>query len=117
MPNANETEHHRLFVAVRLPEQIKSALASVQAELQSKLPEHSVTWTKTEQLHLTLKFLGNVAVTQIDALIHQLGAACLEFTPLALRAERLGAFPDLLSPRVIWAGLNDTGGQLTHMHK
>src|SRR6266853_591130 len=105
-------EHYRLFVAIRIPEQIKDAMAAAQAELRQALPEREVTWTKREQLHLTLKFLGNVDAHCVDALNDQLRAACQGFAPLTLRAERVGAFPEARLPRVVWAGLTDAEVQL-----
>ena len=105
-------EHYRLFIAIRMPEQIKDAVAAAQSELREALPERGVTWTKREQLHLTLKFLGNVDAQCVDALNEQLRAACQGFAPLTLRAECVGAFPDARLPRVVWAGLSDAEGQL-----
>src|SRR6266404_5648033 len=105
-------EHYRLFVAIRIPEQIKHAMAAAQSELRRALPERVVTWTKREQLHLTLKFLGNVDTQCMDALNEQLRAACQGFAPLTLRAERIGVFPDARLPRVVWVGLTDAEGQL-----
>src|SRR5260221_8223184 len=95
-----------------MPEQIKDALAAAQSDLRRALPESGVTWTKREQLHLTLKFLGNVDAQCMDALNEQLRAACQGFAPLSLRAERVGAFPNARLPRVVWAGLTDAKGQL-----
>ncbi len=105
-------EHYRVFVAIVMPEQIKDAMAAAQSELRQALPERGVTWTTREQFHLTLKFLGNVEVQCVDALNAQLRAGCRGFSPLRLRAERIGAFPNERVPRVIWAGLTDAEGQL-----
>ena len=105
-------EHYRLFVAIRIPEQIKDAMAAAQSELRQALPGRGMAWTKREQLHLTLKFLGNVDAQCVDALNEQLRAACQGFAPLTLRAECVGAFPDARLPRVVWAGLSDAEGQL-----
>ena len=105
-------EHYRLFIAIRMPEQIKDAMAGAQSDLRQALPEQGVTWTKREQLHLTLKFLGNVDTQLVVALNEQLHAACQIFAPLTLRVERVGAFPNARLPRVIWAGLTDAEGQL-----
>src|SRR5881628_1010459 len=108
-------ERYRLFVAIRILDQIKVAMAAAQAELRHVLAERAVNWTKPEQLHLTLKFLGNVEVQRVDTLMQQLGGACNGFSPLRLGAERVGAFPDLRFPRVIWVGLKDDTGQLTQL--
>src|SRR6266436_2218684 len=105
-------EHYRLFVAIGMPEHIKDAMAAAQAELREALPERGVTWTKREQLHLTLKFLGNVDIQCVDALNEQLRASCQGFAPLTLRARHVGAFPNARFPRVVWVGLTDAEGQL-----
>ena len=105
-------EHYRLFVAIGMPKQIKDAMAAAQSELRRALPQRGVTWTRREQLHLTLKFLGNVDPQCVDTLNERLCAACQGFAPLSLRAQRVGAFPESRFPRVIWAGLTDAEGQL-----
>ena len=105
-------EHYRLFIAIRMPEQIKDAIAAAQSELRRALPERGVTWTKREQLHVTLKFLGNVGAPCLDVLNEQLRRACHRFAPLRLSAQRVGAFPNSRFPRVVWAGLTDAEGQL-----
>ncbi len=106
-------EHYRLFVAIRIPEQIKHAMAAAQSELRQALPERVVTWTKREQLHITLKFLGNVDAKCLDALNEQLRASCQGFARLTLRAQHVGAFPNARFPRVLWVGLTDAEGQLS----
>ena len=108
-------EHHRLFVAINLPERIKQQIAATQVELREGLAGASVTWIKPEQLHLTLKFLGNIDLQLMTGLKAKLAAACHAFGPLRLRAERLGVFPDARFPRVIWAGLIDSVGMLANL--
>src|SRR5947209_8229321 len=116
MGEADTSERFRLFVAIQIPEQIKVEMAAAQAELRRQLPERGVTWTKPEQFHLTLKFLGQVEAQRVAALSQQLERACQGFPPLQLRAERVGAFPGLRLPRVFWVGLNDDAGRLAQLH-
>jgi len=106
----------RLFVAVKIPQQVKDRLAAAQSELQRSVSESSVTWTKPEQFHVTLKFLGNVEAGQIGGLSARLRAACLGFSALHLQAEALGAFPQITFPRVIWAALHDTHRKLAQVY-
>jgi len=93
----------RLFVAIELPSEIKAELASLQKELLQAQAE--VSWTKPENLHLTLKFLGEVGTERVKS-IEQ---ACLEATraskPLSLTTHETGFFPNKRRPRVVWAGL------------
>jgi 2'-5' RNA ligase len=97
----------RLFVAVTLPEQVKTAIEQTQAELRRALPGPAFRWTKRDQFHLTLKFLGYVEQTHVDALVSALQTACRPFPALPLRAERLGFFPGGSRPRVLWVGIHD----------
>src|SRR5689334_1193092 len=117
MPKLNETESHRLFLAIHLPDEIKKALTPIQAELKLKLPEQGITWTQIEQLHITLKFFGNIQTDKIDALIERLGTARDNFSAFLLEARGVGAFPDLNFPRVVWAGVNDSTGRLAQLHE
>jgi 2'-5' RNA ligase len=117
MPEQSELESYRLFVAIHLPDEIKKALTPIQSELKTKLPEQGVAWTQIEQLHITLKFFRNIQIDKIAALSDLLGAVCIEFSPLLLRADGIGAFPDLVFPRVIWARINESTGKLAQLHE
>jgi 2'-5' RNA ligase len=108
----NEGELFRLFIAVTIPEGIKTKIEAAQAELRRVLPERSVRWTRREQFHLTLKFLGDVNAGRVETLGETLRAACRGFGALHLRAERVGCFPDLRYPRVVWVGVQDQAKQL-----
>jgi 2'-5' RNA ligase len=107
-----ESELFRLFIAVTIPEGIKTKIEAAQAELRRVLPERAVRWTRREQFHLTLKFLGDVDAARVEALGEALRAACRGFGALHLRAERVGCFPDLRYPRVVWVGVQDQAEQL-----
>ena len=74
----------RAFVATYLPLDVVKALAGLQARLQSNLPKDAVRWTPPEQLHLTLKFLGNVAAAHLVDLKAALEAVCLRSPPLVV---------------------------------
>lgn len=107
----------RLFIAVALPEQVKDAIEKAQEELRGALAERSVRWTKRGQLHLTLKFLGDVDPERLDALTHAVGRACEGFGGLQLRAGRIGGFPDLRRPRVVWTRVHDERERLPALQR
>ena len=102
----------RLFIAISLPNPVKDEIEKAQRELRDALPGNFVRWTRRGQFHLTLKFLGNMAESRIAELTTALRNACLNFTTLQLRAERIGFFPDLRFPRVVWVGVHDSKGVL-----
>jgi 2'-5' RNA ligase len=87
----------RLFVAVDLPDVVRAALAA----LAAPLPD--VAWTRPEQLHLTLRFLGDTEEERIPAIETELAAVRVE--PFVLPVEGTGIFPPRGLPRVLWAGL------------
>jgi 2'-5' RNA ligase len=102
-------------VAVTIPEGVKAKIEEAQAELRRVLPERAVRWTRREQFHLTLKFLGDVDAARVEALGEAIRAACRGFGALHLRAERVGFFPDLRYPRVVWVGVQDQAEQLPRL--
>ncbi len=108
-------ERFRLFIAITVPAEIKTEMEKAQAELRRALPEGCVCWTRREQFHLTLKFLGSVEAQRVEALAAAIGGACQGFTVLRLRAERIGCFPDLRFPRVVWAWVHDRQEQLPRL--
>jgi 2'-5' RNA ligase len=97
----------RLFVAISLPEEVKVEIEKAQEEMRRELPGGIVRWTRSEQFHLTLKFLGNVDVPRVEALTAALRGAVSDFAAFRLRAERIGFFPDMRFRRVVWVWVHD----------
>lgn len=93
----------RTFIALTLPEPARRAMTRLQEELSPKLP--SFRWTRTDQLHLTLAFLGDVPSERLAALGEAVDAAVTPFGPLSLAITGLGAFPTPTRPSVVWVGL------------
>ena len=112
-----EGERFRLFVAVAIPEVVKAKMEEAQAELRRAVPGHGVRWTRREQFHLTLKFLGDVDAARVEALGEVICAACRGVGVLHLRAERVGFFPDLRYPRVVWTGVQDQAERLPRLQQ
>ena len=107
----------RLFVAVTVPEGVKANMQKTQAELRRVVPQRSVRWARREQFHLTLRFLGDVEATRVEALAEAIRTACRGFGALHLHAERVGFFPDLRYPRVAWVGVRDEAEQLSRLQQ
>lgn len=92
----------RLFVAVNLPAEVRLAIAEAAAVLRPGLP---VRWTPPEGLHLTLKFLGEVADGLAAPLGDALAGAVAGLRPFEVGLGGFGAFPSLQRPRVLWVGV------------
>jgi RNA 2',3'-cyclic 3'-phosphodiesterase len=105
-------DHYRLFVAIETPQSVIGELARIGESLRQLLPRAALRWSRPEQFHLTLRFLGNVEVATVPALISSLENTCGRFAPLRLNAQGAGVFPNWKFPRVLWAGVTDATGQL-----
>jgi 2'-5' RNA ligase len=102
----------RAFIALPIPEAVKDQIERVQTEMRDLLPRQSVRWTKRDQFHLTLRFLGDVEAGRVRELTDALHNVCSSFRPLQLHAERIGCFPDLRFPRIVWVWVHAEAGQL-----
>ena len=105
MPSPQETPHARAFVAATLPTELLRAIEVRQGQLERKLEPGQVRWTPTTQIHLTLRFFGNVLRTRTGELFEVLRMAAQGSAPLALSVRGLGCFPSWQRPSVIWMGI------------
>jgi RNA 2',3'-cyclic 3'-phosphodiesterase len=95
----------RLFIALETNEAVRQAVAEVQQTLRRRGDPLPVRWVRPEQVHLTLQFLGNVVSEHIPPLVAAVAPAVAGHDALFLRADGVGAFPSIESPRVLWLGL------------
>ncbi|MBN2387110.1 MAG: RNA 2',3'-cyclic phosphodiesterase [Anaerolineales bacterium] len=103
MPEPNDQV--RAFIAIELPANLQQAIASATAGLQEALPRPLVRWVATQNVHLTIKFLGDVAPGNLERLAEALGDEAAAHHPFEASVGKLGAFPNPRRPRVIWVGL------------
>ena len=103
----------RLFVAIELPEAWKQALQALQNAMQAALEADPRTrgvrprWVRPEGMHLTLKFLGEVAAERLGAIESALESAVPQSPDIELSLWHAGSFSDRRAPRVIWAGIQE----------
>ena len=107
----------RLFIAIVVPEHVRKEIARAQEHLKRESPPGTVRWPRPDQFHITLKFLGDVPVDQVEALKNSLTPICAASPALRLSACGIGFFPDVRNPRVIWAGARDDEGILAGLHR
>jgi len=103
----------RAFIAIDLPPAVKAALADVAATLGGRVPRGVVRWVRPEQMHLTLRFLGDTPTDRLPALAAALDALAAGHAPFALRLTGVGCFPNARRPRVVWVGLGGEEAKLT----
>jgi RNA 2',3'-cyclic 3'-phosphodiesterase len=94
----------RAFIAVELPLEIRQAVCNTTSKVRNELGA-LVRWVPLENMHLTLKFLGDVSPSNVDLLSQMLRAETDLFNCFDLRLSGLGSFPSLKRPRVIYIGI------------
>jgi len=94
----------RAFIAIEIPLEIRQAVCIATSALQ-KGTGSLVRWVPMENMHLTIKFLGDVAPSNVDILSQMLRAEADLFHSFELSLSGLGSFPNLKRPRVIYIGI------------
>jgi len=97
------SETIRAFIAFELPLAVTSVLAKVRQDLERL--KIRARWVRPENVHLTLKFLGDIKADHIDKIGAEMTAAAFESSPVTLSVRGVGVFPGIRRPRVIWVGL------------
>ena len=103
----------RAFLAIQLPEEIRVELVQLQRVLAGAGVD--VKWVDAEQLHVTLKFLGEVSDADGEAIRVLLRRVAEAARPITLRLQALGAFPSIAAPRVIWVGITEGAEPLARL--
>lgn len=100
----------RAFIAIELPEDVKSAIA--QAQKQFARADMAFKWVKPLSIHLTLKFLGNIFESDINGICEAIKQCVAKFSPMTFSAKGFGVFPGFKKPRVLWVGMAGDIGPL-----
>ncbi|MFN3980998.1 MAG: RNA 2',3'-cyclic phosphodiesterase [Caldilinea sp.] len=99
----------RAFIAIEMPPPALRRVAAIQRHLahhlRSQQLDRCVRWTSAANLHLTLRFLGEINQLQCDTLLTMLSPLAAQHPTLSLYNEGLGCFPNAVRPSVIWCGL------------
>jgi 2'-5' RNA ligase len=98
-------EQVRSFIAIELPEELKKGLRELQAQLKagSRAP---AKWVDPAIIHLTLKFLGDVAADRIDSITEAMTEAARGISSFPLEVKELGVFPNPRRVQIVWVGLS-----------
>lgn len=100
----------RLFVAIELAAPVRSILRKAQDVLRRRCSE--VRWVPPEQLHLTLKFLGEVPDARVKGVTDAMAHAAAGTRPFEIRVDKVGCFPPRGPVRIVQAGAEDNSGAL-----
>lgn len=98
----------RTFVAIKIPKEIKDKLTKLENDLRNGVfREAFIKWVKPENIHLTLKFIGEIDERKLENIKTGLKKVMREYSPFRLSFAGVGGFPNLRRPRVIWVGVKE----------
>jgi 2'-5' RNA ligase len=96
----------RVFIAIELSEPVCDAIQKQTARLRQTLGNELIRWVPTQNMHLTLKFLGDTTTSHLEFLKQMLAREANSHPQFNLQLGGLGAFPNSKRPRLLWIGIN-----------
>ena len=109
-------EQIRSFIAIELPDKLKQELAQLEAQLKMS-QQSGVKWVDPDSIHLTLKFLGNIATDRTGEITRAMEAAAQGIPPFQLKVKDLGVFPNLKRVQVAWVGITGEVNKLSQLQQ
>jgi len=107
----------RVFCAIELPQAVRQRIVQHIARLKESALDVKAGWSRAENVHLTLKFLGDTPQKSVEKLSDAASRSVAGVTPFTIRLEQTDVFPRHGSPRVLWIGVNDRDGKLVQLHQ
>lgn len=98
-------EYLRLFVAIKIEPQ--EPFSTTYHFLRQALDFNIIKWVEPDNIHLTLKFIGNTAPDEVPQIQAALNSACSGIQPFDLKIGRTGVFGSFYDPKVIWFGIEE----------
>lgn len=105
----------RTFIAIDIPPWVKEQIAGIQNRFKSL--DLNASWVRPENIHLTLKFLGDIDPQRVPLIKETMTRALNPIPKFSVWLGGLGVYPDLKRPRVLWVGLRDSQGALETLHE
>jgi 2'-5' RNA ligase len=85
--------------------------------LRQDVPDVAASWSRVENIHLTLKFFGNVTLDQVEAISAAASRTVKEFSAFQVGVSDTGVFPRANRPQVLWIGVDDPSGKLSALQE
>ena len=107
----------RVFCAVELPDNVRARLQEHIGQLRKEVPDASASWSRVENIHLTLKFFGNVALEHIPKISAAATRTTEQFSRFQIEVGNSGVFPRPSRAQVLWIGVSEPSDKLTAFQK
>ncbi len=95
----------RAFLAAELPPSLQDKIHAATNGLRQSLRDDLIRWVPARNVHLSLKFLGDISPSSIELIKQMLLAEGEAFPAFDVQVEGLGCYPNARRPRVLWVGL------------
>jgi len=105
----------RTFIAVEIPNNIQQTIGEYVASIKGLF--EGVKWILPENLHLTIKFLGEVSESELENLIDCIEKTAADFSPFVMGLSHTGFFPSQKKPKVVWIGADDGADKLLDLYQ
>ncbi len=105
----------RAFIALEFDKEIQEELKRIQILLKRKIKGH-ISWVKTGNIHLTLRFLGNINTAQSIQIQEIISGICLKNEKIKIKLGSLGVFPNFNKPRVLWVAINEGAEKISFIN-
>lgn len=105
----------RTFIAIELPEKIIYTIRKVQEEIKSY--GLKIRWVRPENIHLTLKFLGDIQEADTEKVARAISESVTDYSAISLAVKGIGVFPGIKKPRVLWLGISKQLDLLTALQQ
>lgn len=109
-------ESWRIFCAIDLAGNARTSLMRHINRLRETVAHAQASWSRAENIHLTLKFLGEIQTSIVSTLSNAAQRAVADFSPFQITLAETGVFPKHGTPRVLWIGVQDESGRLAEFH-
>ncbi|MBF0224803.1 MAG: RNA 2',3'-cyclic phosphodiesterase [Desulfobacterales bacterium] len=108
----------RAFIAVEIPQNIFPFLKKTCENFKSIIKKtNRISWVNIENIHITLKFLGDINIDAIDKIKEAIKITAKQISPFSLKLKEIGVFPSVRKPRVIWLGISENVKKLITLNE
>jgi RNA 2',3'-cyclic 3'-phosphodiesterase len=102
----------RMFCAFELSESLRAQIQAHAQCVREAIPDAAASWSRPENIHLTVKFFGNVDPAKVPLISAAAERVVKEFSPIQIEVAKTGVFPRTSRPQVLWIGIDERSGAL-----
>lgn len=106
-----------MFCAFELPQPLRQAISNHAKSVREAVPDAAASWGRPENIHLTVKFFGNVDQSKVSVISAAAERVAKEFAPIQIEVGKTGVFPRPNRPQVLWIGIEDPSGALSKLQR